>query len=191
MKFRDRVLWFVAIVCCLSFASSAYAQTLDAGEVEATVQAGIVAGIGTHASFAGSAGKAITDRIFAFGEFGYIPIGSGTVTSPGGNFSIGNSGRVLSFMGGAQYQFNENNSFTPYAGAALGAVRTSFKSTIVGAPISETDISASATKFYGSFGGGARYYVNESWGFKPELMIFAGSDSFVRFSVGVFYQFRR
>jgi hypothetical protein len=40
-----------------------------------------------------------------------------------------------------------------------------------------------------SIGGGARYYVKDRWGFKPELMVFAGEDSFVRLGVGMFYQF--
>jgi hypothetical protein len=164
---------------------------LDAGEVEATAQAGIVAGAGTHASFAASLGKAVNDRVFVLGEFGYVPLGggSGSVSTPGGGFEFASGGKLLSFMGGAQYQFNDYNSFAPFAGAAIGVLRSSFENTITGPP--SISVSGTSSDFYASFTGGARYYVRDRWGFKPEFTIFAGSDSFVRFGVGVFYQLRR
>jgi hypothetical protein len=52
------------------------------------------------------------------------------------------------------------------------------------------NVSSSSNNFYVSFGGGARYYVKDSWGFKPEFMIFAGDNTFFRFGAGIFYQFR-
>ena len=64
----------VAVVCLL-LTVSGYAQSLEKGEVEGTGQVGIVTGIDTHASFAGSLGKAVTDNVFALGEFGYVPMG--------------------------------------------------------------------------------------------------------------------
>ena len=178
----------LAVVCCAVFAASGYAQSLESGEVEATGQAGIAAGIGTHASFAGSVGKALNDRVFVLGEFGYIPLGGANASGTG--FEVASTGRVLTFMAGAQYQFNDMRSFTPYAGGGLGVVHAggSVSSTVGG---TTSNASFSSNNFYVNFGGGARYYVRDSWGFKPELMIFAGEDSFFRFSVGMFYQFRR
>jgi hypothetical protein len=192
MKLSKRLAWTITIsICSLALVSTGYAQTLDAGEVEATAQAGIVAGVGTQASFAASLGKAINDRVFVLGEFGYVPLGGRNVniSSPGGGFQVASGGKLLSFVGGVQYQFNDYNSFAPYAGAALGAVRSSFESVISGS--SNISASGSSTDFYASFSGGARYYVRDRWGFKPELTIFAGNDSFVRFAVGLFYQLRR
>ena len=66
--------------------------------------------------------------------------------------------------------------------------RQNFTSTVGG---STTNIDFSDTDFYASFVGGARYYVKDNWGFKPELTIFAGSDTFFRFAAGMFYQFGR
>lgn len=192
MKLSKRLVWTITTsLCCLTLASTGYAQTLDAGEVEVTGQAGIVAGVGTHASFAASAGKAINDRLFLQGEFGYVPLGggSGSVSTPGGGFQFASGGKLLSFMGGAQYQFNDYNNFAPYAGAAIGVLRSSFESVITGA--SNLNVSGSSSDFYASFSGGARYYVKDRWGFKPEFTIFAGTDSFFRFGVGIFYQLRR
>lgn len=192
MKLSKRLAWTITIgIFSAALGSTGYAQTLDAGEVEATAQAGIVAGVGTNASFAASLGKAINDRVFVLGEFGWVPLGggSGTVSTPGGGFEFAAGGKLLSFMGGLQYQFNDYNAFAPYAGAALGAVRSTFDSSITG--VSNISANERSTDFYVSFSGGARYYVRDRWGFKPEITIFAGTDSFFRFGVGVFYQFRR
>ena len=37
--------------------------------------------------------------------------------------------------------------------------------------------------------GGGRYYASDRWGFKPELTLFVGSNTFVRIGGGIFYQF--
>jgi Outer membrane protein beta-barrel domain len=181
-----------AAVVCLVVASSGYAQQLDKGSVETTGQVGIATGIGTHASFAGTVGTAVTRNVFVLGEFGWIPTGgsSASGSSPAGSFYFNSGGNVFSFMGGLQYQFKETHSFVPYGGLALGLVHSSgnVESTVGG---STQNVYESSDHFYVSFGGGARYYVKDRWGFKPELMIFAGDDSYFRFGVGMFYQFGR
>jgi hypothetical protein len=177
---------------CLFIAATGQAQEMGKGQVETTAQAGIVAGIGTRASLGGSLGAAVNDRVFAFGEFGWVPLGGSSTsgTTPGGSFEFASSGRIVTFMVGAHYQFRGSRSFVPYAGAALGAVHGSgsFTSTVGG---STTETSFSNGDLYLSFGGGWRYYVNNRWGFKPEMMIFAGDDTFVRIAGGIFYQFGR
>jgi hypothetical protein len=193
MKSKNRFrLVIAAAVGSLILSASGYAQNLEKGNVEATGQAGIVTGIGTHASFAGSVGTALTDRIFVLGELGYVPLGGASVgtSGTGGGISIDAGGKVFTFMGGVQYQFKEKNAFVPYAGLGLGLVHYSFSSsqTVSG---QTTTIDASSSNFYVNFGGGGRYYMKDRWGIKPELMIFAGDDSFFRFSVGLFYQFGR
>jgi hypothetical protein len=193
MKRNKRLMQTIATVaCCLVVAASGFAQEMEQGEVEATGQVGVVAGVGTHASFAGSLGWAVRPRIFVLGEFGYTPIGgaSGSISGPGGGLAFDSDGRIVSFMVGAQYQLTPQGSFIPYAGAALGGVRFSGSSTTsVNGQTTQVDFSSG--HFYASFGGGARYYVNDRWGFKPEIMIFAGEDTFVRFGGGIFYQFGR
>ena len=173
-------------VGCLLLSVSGYAQILEEGEMEVTGQVGIVTGIDTHASFAASGGKAIKDRIFVLGELGYIPLGG--VSANVGGSAVDSGGRVISLMGGAQYQFSEQRSFIPYAGGALGLVRLSGSvTTTVGGTTTTVDFSDN--EFYVALTGGARYYVKDRWGFKPEFTIFAGDDFFFRFGVGLFYQF--
>jgi hypothetical protein len=147
-----------------------------------------VSGIDTHASFAASGGKAVTDRVFVLGEFGYIPLGGASAS--GNGFAVDTGGRVISLMGGAQYQFNERNAFVPYAGGALGLVRISGSSSTTSGGTT-TSVDFSSNKFYLGLTGGARYYVKDRWGFKPEFTIFAGDNTFFRFAAGMFYQFGR
>jgi opacity protein-like surface antigen len=193
MKRNKRLMQIIATAaCCLVFAVSGFGQEMEKGQVEATGQVGVVAGVGTHVSFAGSLGWAVTDRVFGFGELGYAPLGgaSGSVQGPGGGFQFASDGHILSFMVGAQYQLRPQGAFIPYGAAALGGVRFSGSSTTT-VNNQTTQLEFSSGHFYAAFGGGARYYVSDRWGFKPELMFFAGEDSFVRFGAGLFYQFGR
>lgn len=193
MKSKNRFTQVIAAaVGCLILSASAYAQNLEKGNWETTGQVGLVTGIKTHASFAGAAGRAITDRIFVLGEFGYIPLGGASASGvgAGGGLNFDAGGKVLTFMAGGQYQFGQKSSFVPYAGLGLGFVHSSFSAT-TNLNGSVTDFDVSSDDFYMNFGGGARYYVKDKWGFKPEFMVFAGTDTFFRFAVGVFYQFGR
>ena len=179
-----------AVTGCLVLAASGYGQELTKGRIETTGQVGLAMGVGTRASFAGTVGLALTDRLFVLGEVGYIPLGgtSASGSSPLGSFDFSAGGKLWTFMAGAQYQFDSQRSFVPYAGAAVGFVDSSadFESSLAG---SAQNISTSRDDFYVSFGGGARYYIKDRWGFKPEFMVFAGDDTFFRLGIGMFYQF--
>jgi len=193
LKKNNRLMQVIAAaVVCLVAASSGYAQQLDKGSVETTGQVGVATGIGTRASFAGTLGTALSKKVFVLGEFGWIPAGgsSASVSTPGVSLELSAGGNVFTFMGGAQYQFNETRSFVPYAGLALGLVHASADVDISAGGVNQS-ASVSTDKFYVSFGGGARYYVKDRWGFKPEFMVFAGDDTFFRFGAGIFYQFGR
>ena len=191
LKNNKRFMQIIAAaVGCLVLATSGYAQQLEKGKVEATGHVGLALGVGTRAAFAGTLGGAINERVFVLGEFGYIPLGGANISgvTPGGPFEFDSGGKILSFMAGAQYQFNSQRSFVPYAGAALGVVHSSGETESTVGSVTQ-NISVTRNDFFVSFGGGARYYVKDRWGFKPEVMIFAGKDSFVRVGVGMFYQF--
>jgi opacity protein-like surface antigen len=190
MKTNTRLRHVILVIGCLALSSSVFAQDFEQRQIETTGQIGVVSGIGTHTALAGSVGTAITPKILAFGEFGWIPTGGSSITSntPGNAFSFDSSSRVLSLMGGVQYQFKKTHSLVPYGTAGLGLVRASGDVTqTVGGTTSQ--FNSSSNNLYVSLGAGARYYVKTNWGFKPEITVFAGNDSFVRVGAGVFYQF--
>jgi len=178
----------LAVIIGLLLATAGYGQEMEKGQVEAAGLAGIVAGIGTHGTIGGSIGAVVRDRIFAYGELSYIPGGGGGFQVPG--FSAESSAKAINFNAGAHYLFSRNNSIVPYAGAGIGILRSTFStSTTVGGVTTSGDFSN--TDFYFNFGGGFRYSFNDRWGVRPELMVFAGSEVFVRIGAGVYYHFPR
>ena len=125
---RSYFTWTKVVLVLISFslgAAALYGQDLQEGEGEATAQAGVVSGIGTHGSFGASVGAAATSKVFVFGEFSYIPLGGGSVEAFG--FKSGGSAKAYGFNFGGQYLFPKSGSLAPYAGAGLGILHNSVK----------------------------------------------------------------
>src|SRR5262245_42080703 len=182
-----RIQWssmpvFGAIVICVAMSAASYAQ--EPRQIEADAQVGIVSGIGTHGSFGGGIGVELTPRILGYGEFSYIPLGgtSSTVVAPLPVQTEG-SARAFNFNVGGRYDFSRSVSMAPYAAFGVGILRSSssFSSSFGGTTISG---SGSSNDFYFNIGGGLRYYVNDRWGWRPEVMVFAGSNTYVRLGGG-------
>jgi Outer membrane protein beta-barrel domain len=182
LEILERLLGITAFVMVASVASS-YGQ----GNVEVTGHLGIVSGIGSHGSFGGSLGVPVTDKLILSGDLSYIPMGGGSATVQGSTTSVG--ARAFNFNGTLQYQFKQTRAFAPYAGAGLGVLHSSFdtSSNVLGAP--SFSASGSSTDLYFNIGGGLRYFINDRWGFRPEFMVFAGPNTYVRLAGGIFYRF--
>jgi len=179
-----RLVFMTAFVVVTSMAS--YGQSLP-GNMEVTGNLGLVGGMGgSHGSFGGSVGAPISDRLILSGDLSYIPLGGGSMTVLGATTRTG--ARAFNFNGNLHYQFNPYHAVVPYAGAGLGFLRTSFDASSSGFGPS-FNAQGSSTDMYFNVGGGFRHYVKERWGFRPEFMIFAGSNTYVRFAGGIFYQF--
>jgi hypothetical protein len=179
---------FIAIVACLAVSSYAFGADLEQGRVEATGLVGVVTGIGTHTVVGIGGGKAIRNNLSLNGEFSYIPLGSANVNVLGVQSSY--SAKALTFDFGAQYQFKQIGKFDPYGGISVGWKHASSSSSVTGS-IAGINLNggSSANAAYVKFGGGGRYYMGDNWGFKPELMIFAGHSTFARLSGGIFFMF--
>jgi Outer membrane protein beta-barrel domain len=177
---------FKAVVACVLVSAACYAQ--EPRLVEANAQVGIVSGIGTHGSFGGGMGLELTPRVLGYGEFSYIPLGGASNSLPAFGLRAGASAKAVNFNIGGQYQFSRADSMTPYAGFGLGVLHasSSYSSTFGGTTVSG---SSSSSDLYFNIGGGLRYFVNERWGLRPEMMIFAGSNTYVRIGAGIFYHF--
>jgi opacity protein-like surface antigen len=181
-------LFTMAGILLIGFGPGAYRANcagIEAGQAEATGFGGVVSGVGTHGTVGGSLGVAAVPRLLILGEVAYVPGGS---VEGQGVFSGTGSSRIYAFNGGAHYLFGGSSKSVPYAGAGLGLVRAtaSIDGRALGLNISQK---FSDTSLYFNFGGGLRYYVSDSWGVRPEFMIFAGNQTFVRLAIGIFYQF--
>lgn len=151
------------------------AGELRKGTSEVTGFAGIADGQGT---FGGAFGRAVTNRVFVYGDAGYIAGESASVAG----FSA--SSHAMNFHGGLQYSFRTESRLVPYAAAGIGITRVSASVSGIGLPVKGSN---SSVMF--AFGGGARYYIGRNWGIRPELMVFAGDGSYIRAGAGVFFQF--
>ena len=185
---RSSMSVLAAVLVCVAMSAASYAQ--EPRDVEANVQIGVVSGIGTHGSFGGGIGVGLTPRILGYAEFSYIPLGSASSSIPILGLQAGSSAKAMDFNLGGRYEFSGNRTMAPYAAAGLGILhsRSSFTSTVGGTTISGE---GSSSDLFFNFGGGLRYFVNDRWGWKPELMIFAGPDTFIRLGGGIFYRFGR
>ena len=179
-------LFEIAALAVISSVVS-YGQGLVPGSVEVTGHLGIVSGIGSHGSFGGSIGTPITDHVILSGDLSYIPLGGGSVSINGATSS--SSAKAFNFNGNLQYQFKPAHAVVPYAGAGLGFLHSSFNSSSNLPGTAAFTAQGGTTDLYFNMGGGLRYFVNERWGFRPELMVFAGSNTYVRLAGGVFYKF--
>jgi outer membrane protein with beta-barrel domain len=182
LEILERVLAITAFVMVASVASS-----FGQGNVEVTGHLGIVGGIGSHGSFGGSLGVPVTDNLILSGDLSYIPMGGGSATVQGSTTSAG--ARAFNFNGTLQYQFKQTHAVFPYAGAGLGFLHSSFDTStnVPGGP--SFSAYGSSTDLYFNIGGGLRYFVNDRWGFKPDFMVFAGPNTYVRLAGGIFYRF--
>jgi hypothetical protein len=180
----SRIVVTVAFVLAATIAS--YGQSIVPGNFEVTSNLGIVSGIGSHGSFGGSVGAPISDHLILSGDLSYIPMGGANVTV--GQAQSSSSAKAFNFNGNVQYQFKALRATVPYLGGGLGFLHSSFStsSNISGTPL---NVSGTSTDMYFNVGGGLRYYVRERWGFRPELMTFAGTKTYVRFAGGIFYKF--
>ena len=176
-----RLVVMTAFVVVTSIAS--YGQS----KMEVTGHLGLVSGIGSHGSFGGSFGAPVADHVIVSGDLSYIPLGGGSVTMFGSTTST--SAKACNFNGNLQYEFKRARATVPYAEAGLGFLHSSFStsSNLVGA--GSLNAQGSSTNLYFNAGGGLRYYVKDNWGFRPEFLIFAGSNTYIRFAAGIFYQF--
>jgi hypothetical protein len=177
----------LAVMAAFIMVTSIVSYGQNTGNMEVTGYLGVVGGIGSHASFGGSVGAPVADRLILSGDLSYIPLGSGRVTVLGSTMRT--SASAINFNGNLQYEFKPYHSVVPYAGGGLGFLRSSFDSSSSALPNGSLNVGGSATDMYVNFGGGFRHYVKSRWGFRPEFSVFAGSNTYVRFAVGTFYQF--
>jgi opacity protein-like surface antigen len=178
----------LAILACIVMSTASYGQEPRAVEING--QLGVVSGIGTHGSFGGGLGVALTPSVLGYGEVSYIPLGSASSSVMPVGIQSSASGKAINFNAGAQFQFSRSAQMVPFAGLGLGILHasSSYSSSIGGVTVTGR---ASGNDLYFNVGGGVRYYVSDRWGVKPELMIFAGPDAFVRFGGGIFYRLGR
>jgi hypothetical protein len=91
------------------------------------------------------------------------------------------------------YSLGSSEKFVPYVLGALGVGRQSLGLSASAGGSSASENLATSNSAYLGVGAGARIFVGDSWGFKPEFRYqrYTGSQggNSAVFTVGLFYQF--
>jgi len=103
--------------------------------------------------------------------------------------TLGFDASLIEATAGVQFQAPLRDSkIAPFAGVAVGLARS--RLALQESTFNILDLNFSDNHFALNFGGGARVYVSEKWGVKPEFkIVHIPGENWVRTSVGVFYQF--
>jgi hypothetical protein len=128
-----------------------------------------------HPFFGGAGGYSPLSSVTVFGEYIYIPTGSGG----------GETAKAQFFGGGARYNFLSSTKIVPYVVVAFGGDRYT---------LSGGGSSASVSGYEAGFGGGVSWYIGKNWGVRPEFRYVRQDYSGTGFNTtlesgGFFYQF--
>lgn len=171
----------VALLCLVCLSSAVRAQVLKGSkDVGASIAFNGEAGADgkIHTSYGLNGSYNWRANLAAVGEFEYVPFGS--------NLAYRQTIQLVG--GGARYYFLTSPRMAPYVTATGGFARVATNTIGTGTNISEKD-------GYWAVGGGVSFYVNESWGIRPEVRM---QDEFVGLrypfkevqgSITLFYQF--
>jgi hypothetical protein len=171
----------VALVCMVCLSCAVRAQVLQGSkDVGASIAFNGKGGIDgdMHPSYGLSGSYNWRRNLAAVGEFEYAPFGS--------NLTYRQTIQLAG--GGARYYFLTSPRMAPYLTATGGFARIGTNTVGSGLNVSEKD-------GYWAVGGGASFYLSDSWGVRPEVRM---QDEFVGLrypfkevqgSISLFYQF--
>ena len=172
-----RSLWLALL---LPVCAAAQSDETDVGEVAG--YAGLAAGIGTHAAVGASFATALSRYHLGFLDVAYAPLGSDALRGP---FSGITRSHLYDFNGGVHVRAPVTQRFAPYLVVAAGLLHSRFSARLP----ERISLEDSDNDFAFHAGVGARYYITDKWGVRPEYRYSVTERNFSRFVVGVFYQF--
>jgi hypothetical protein len=180
-------LSFISLLVVL--AAPASGQTPGADTAQAAIYSGgLFSGFGTHPVVGGAFGIEFAKNALFFLDTSYASLNGDTLLRPNPP-GVQNS-RLFDFNANFQFSIPAGRRWAPYAILGSGALFSSYDVTQIDAAGRVVVIAHESTAKYAfQTGGGARFYVNESWGVQPEVKVFIGARSFARMSMGVFFNF--
>jgi hypothetical protein len=157
------------------------AQSAESDIGELSVFGGGAFGIGTHPLTGGSTGIAFSRYALALFDFSYVRLGQDTLRRQ----------RNIEARDSNLYDFNVSAHIrypiTP-KWAVYGILGPSLLlNTYEVATTSGTYGTRNDVNFGFHTGGGVRYHVNDRWGIRPELRVVISNQTYIAFSVGVFF----
>jgi opacity protein-like surface antigen len=158
----------------------------DAGEF--SFHTGLLAGLGTHASVGGSAGRAFSRYATLLIDTSYSPLSTRTLKSYPG--VVLKTSRLYDFNAAVHVRVPlRGKDWEPYGILGSGLLFNTYEKQLATATGELYYEGKSACAFGFQTGGGVRYFLKPEWGLRAEYRYTVSSSNFSRIAVGIFYQF--
>jgi hypothetical protein len=169
-----------AALLCVS-CSVVRAQSAESGIGELSAFGGGAFGIGTHPFAGGSTGIAFSRYALALFDFSYSHLGQDTLRRQ--SAIAARNSNLYDFNVSAHIRYPITPKWAVYGIAGPSLLLNNYEvATMSGAYGTRNDVN-----FGFHTGGGVRYHVNDRWGIRPELRVVISNQTYVAFSVAVFF----
>ncbi len=165
-----------------------WCQTGDPESAEVAAYVGGLFGLGAHPYVGASAGLAAGRHVICVGDISWAPLGGYTIRTRPASQMIQES-RLYDFNFSAHVQIPINKKFAPYAILGPSVLWNNFTTTTVASSGQGVRVSDNNVNFGFHTGAGARYYVRNDWGIRPEVRVVISNKTYVVASLGFFYTF--
>jgi opacity protein-like surface antigen len=179
---RARLFIIGAAACVFLQRVNGQASERDIREV--TAYTGGVTGLGSHSFVGASDGIAFAKYGVAMIEFSYSPLGNQTLRSLSG--LIVRQSHLYDINATGHIRFPIGKRWAPYALLGPSVLWNSYQFTHSNEAGSVWN-SRTDANFGFHAGGGFRFHINEHWGLRPEMRVIISNQTYVAFSIGVFF----
>jgi len=175
----------VAVTLLCISCSVMRAQSAEAGIGELAVFGGGAFGIGTHPFAGGSTGIAFSPYAVALFDFSYLHLGQDTLRRQPG---IGaENSNLYDFNVSAHLRYPITRKWAVYGILGPSLLLNNYEVATTSGGGAPAYVTRNDVNFGFHTGGGVRYHVNDRWGIRPELRVVISNQTYVAFSVGVFF----
>ncbi len=175
--------WALILTPLLLFPAAVLAQPDASDRGEVVVFGGGSFGNGTHPVVGGSTGVAFSRYAMGLVEAAFMPLGSDTLRRQS-NIASPQGSQLFDFNLSFHVRIPVGERWAPYGILGGGLLFNKFRA-ITGPQ--NALIGIDDFKFGFHTGVGARYYIREDWGVRPEFKVIVGPRTFTRISIGFFY----
>ncbi len=143
--------------------------------------------LGTHGWVGGASGVEFSKYGLVLIDTSFLPLGNRIL--PNYNF-IASKSRLYDFNFTVQVQVPLKHRWAPYALIGNAVLLNTYRVEELESTGAIQQASRRDAKYGFETGGGARFFIRESWGLKGEYRYTISSKNFNRIAGGVFYQFQ-
>ena len=177
--------WIVVLTFLCLVGPPLLAQSGESGIGEVAAFGGGTSGIGSHAFAGGSSGIAFSRYALGVLDVSYSRFGHDTLRKYPGQES--QNSNLFDFNFSAHIRYPINRKWAPYGIVGPSLLWNRYQAASAGAGGAGVYVSRNDMNFGFHTGGGVRYHINDNWGIRPEVRVVISNQTYVAFSLGVFF----